>query len=304
MNQILNVQNLKKSYDDIIAVNNISFTVEEGSLFAFLGPNGAGKSTTIDMITTFLKPDEGHIQLDHMIVGKDDDRIRSCIGAVFQQSLLDNHLSVKENLMTRASLYGFHKHEIKEAVDHALTICELYDVSNRKYGKLSGGQRRRCDIARAFIMKPKILFLDEPTTGLDPQTRKMLWNVIKNLQKQTGMTVFLTTHYMEEAADANHIVVINQGEICAQGTPVQLKEAYANDTLRLYPKEDNDINNLLQQLSITFTKLEDRYEIALSHTMDAIPMINECKPYLKAFEVVHGTLDDAFLSIIGKRLQE
>lgn len=304
MKPILKIQNVRKSYGDIIAVNNISFEVEEGSLFAFLGPNGAGKSTTIDMITTFLKPDEGRIELDQMMVGKDDDQIRSCIGAVFQQSLLDTNLTIKENLKTRAALYGLHKAEMKEAVEQALSICELHDLSDRKYGTLSGGQRRRCDIARALLMKPKILFLDEPTTGLDPQTRKMLWNVIKNLQKQTGMTVFLTTHYMEEAADANHIVVINEGKICAQGTPVQLKETYANDILRLYPKEEDPITMLLQQRLIPFTKHEDHYRIVVSHTMESLPILQACNPYINAFEVVHGTLDDVFLSIIGKELAE
>lgn len=298
MGKILQVEHLKKAYGSLQAVRDISFTMEEGSLFAFLGPNGAGKSTTIDMITTFLKPDDGEVIINGHRLGHDDQAIRECIGAVFQESLLDSQLTVKENLMTRAALYGLQGMKMKEAIDQAVTACELNDLLQRKYGKLSGGQKRRCDIARALLIEPKILFLDEPTTGLDPSTRKMLWNVIRDLQKKRGMSVFLTTHYMEEAADANDVVIIQKGMIRAQGTPVQLKAMYAHDMLRLYTKDPKKLQAILENHYTNLQQVEDGWQIPLAHTMDAIPILDQCKDTLQAFEVVHGTLDDAFLNIM------
>lgn len=302
MERIIDVKGLKKSYGSLEAVKGIDFHMEKGQLFAFLGPNGAGKSTTIDIITTFLKPNSGSVHIDGFQLGKEDDEIRKSIGAVFQDNLLDKKLSVRENLMTRGSLYGLHGESLKKAVEHTLTITELQDIANRKYGKLSGGQRRRADIARSLIHTPKLLFLDEPTTGLDPQTRAMLWNVILKLQKEEGMSIFLTTHYMEEAADADYVVVIDHGCISAQGTPVQLKERYAHDTLRIYPHHLDYVQTILKDLSITYEFNKDALDITLANTMDAIPIINKVKDEIAGFEVLHGTLDDAFLGIIGREL--
>lgn len=304
MNNIIEVQGLKKSYGNVAAVKGIDFYMEEGNLFAFLGVNGAGKSTTIDMITTFLKPDAGSVFVNGLALGKEDEKIREQIGAVFQKSMLDDVLSVKENLITRGSLYGLSGQALKDAVQKVIQLCELEEIEHRLYGKLSGGQRRRCDIARALIHTPKLLFLDEPTTGLDPKTRKMIWNVIQKLQKEEGMSVFLTTHYMEEAADADYVVVINQGEITAKGTPTQLKERFAKDRIKLYSKQEETLCAHLQAHSYSYHKVQDAYEIYLANTMEAIEIITACQEMLDGFEVIHGTMDDAFLAIIGKEINE
>lgn len=246
MNKVIEVQGLKKRYGEIYAVKGIDFYVEKGKLFAFLGPNGAGKTTTINMITTMLPMDEGLIQVKGFKVGVDDTSIKKCIGIVFQDNYLDELLTVKENLMTRASLYGGTKAEIKERVEKAMDAVKITDLANRSYSKLSGGQRRRTAIARALVHRPDILFLDEPTTGLDPQTRENVWETIQYLQKSMGMTVFLTTHYMEEAALADYVVVIDDGMIVAKGTPAELKSRYATDTLRFVPKDRKKAKEVLE----------------------------------------------------------
>lgn len=298
MDKIIEVVGLKKSYGDLKAVKNIDFYVEAGKLFAFLGPNGAGKSTTINMITTFLKPDDGNVIIDGYVLGKNDDNIRKSIGTVFQESLLDKKLTVEENLMCRGSLYGLHGKKLKQAVEDTIQMCELQDIRNQKYETLSGGQRRRCDIARALIHQPKILFLDEPTTGLDPKTRAMVWDLIQKLQREKHMSVFLTTHYMEEASAANYIIVINHGDIAAKGTPEQLKDQYAKDALRLLPANEEYVIELLKKQDIHVIKKQDVLEIPLLNTMDALPLLEQIRPFITSFEVVHGTMDDAFLHII------
>ncbi|NLK71784.1 MAG: ATP-binding cassette domain-containing protein, partial [Clostridiales bacterium] len=208
MSSIISVENLKKNYGKVEAVKGIDFFVESGKLFAFLGPNGAGKSTTIDVLCTLLTPDAGAVIIDNHILGKHNDAIRKKIGIVFQDSLLDPLLTVRENLITRARFYGLSGSSLKNAVNTAAITADITDFLDRPYGKLSGGQRRRTDIARALLNTPKILFLDEPTTGLDPKSKDSLWNTIKTLQKDTGMTIFLTTHYMEEAAAADYIIIL------------------------------------------------------------------------------------------------
>ena len=306
MSRIIEVEGLKKSYGKVQAVKGISFYVEQGKLFAFLGPNGAGKSTTIDIITTFLDKDEGTVKIDGHILGKEDDAIRRMIGAVFQDNMLDELLTVKENITMRGSLYGMKGEKLKAAVNKAVKAAEVEDFNDRKYGKLSGGQRRRADIARALVNTPRILFLDEPTTGLDPQTRKSVWETIRRLQAETGMTVFLTTHYMEEAAEADYVVVIDNGQISARGTPSQLKEKYAGDTLKLVPKKDV-ADMVIEQLradNIVFTENADTVRISIPHTLEALPILEKFKDKLDSFEVVNGTMDDAFIAITGKEIRE
>ena len=190
MTKIIEVDRLVKSYGDIKAVQDISFYVQKGDLFAFLGPNGAGKSTTIDIITTLLRPDSGSVRINGFELGKDDQDIRSSIGAVYQDNLLDKLLTVEENLTLRAGLYGFSKQQKAEAISTAIKNAGIDELIKRPYGKLSGGQRRRVDIARSLLNTPQILFLDEPTTGLDPQTRKKIWEIIRKLQQENGTTIF------------------------------------------------------------------------------------------------------------------
>ncbi|NMA82860.1 MAG: ABC transporter ATP-binding protein [Epulopiscium sp.] len=304
MNKIIQVTNLKKSYGNIKAVNNIDFYVESGKLFAFLGPNGAGKSTTIDIISTLLKADSGKVQIDGNLLGKDDSKIKSIIGVVFQDSLLDPLLTVKENLYVRGSFYNLPKFQLDKAVRKAADSTGVTEFLDRPYGKLSGGQRRRADIARALINTPKILFLDEPTTGLDPQTRKNVWETIQQLQKESGMTVFLTTHYMEEATTADYVVVIDNGEIAAQGTPLQLKEQYSSDVLKIQSNDSEKIIGILNEQNVEYTIHDKIISIKLANTLEAIPLIEKCKNFMIGFEVLNGTMDDAFIGITGREIRE
>ncbi|MDD3713041.1 MAG: ATP-binding cassette domain-containing protein, partial [Candidatus Izemoplasmatales bacterium] len=222
MEKIINVENLSKNYGEVKAVKGIDFYVEKGSLFAFLGPNGAGKTTTINILSTLISMDSGKVEINGIKLGEHEDLIRSSIGIVFQEGVLDPLLTIKENLEVRGSFYGISKDKLKERIESALEIAGITNIANRRYGILSGGQKRRADIARALINSPKILFLDEPTTGLDPQTRKNVWNTIMYLKNNENMTVFLTTHYMEEAEKADYVVIIDNGQIAAKGTPSYL----------------------------------------------------------------------------------
>jgi len=304
VNKIIEVSNLHKSYGSVHAVKGIDFYVENGKLFAFLGPNGAGKSTTIDIICTFLKPDQGSVIVDGHVLGKDDNSIRSIIGAVFQDGLLDALLTVEENLKIRGGFYGLKGKQLDAAMQTAAEATDITDILRRPYGKLSGGQRRRCDIARALINTPKILFLDEPTTGLDPQTRKSVWDTITTLQKKTEMTIFMTTHYMEEAAGADYVIIIDDGKIAAKGTPSALKESYSTDKLSLICTDLQRVLPILNDNHLEYKQVADRIIIQISDTMAALPIIEECKDYISGFEVMNGTMDDAFIAITGKEIRQ
>lgn len=307
--RIIEVTDLQKTYKNsggagtVQAVKGISFYVDSGKLFAFLGPNGAGKSTTLDMLCTFLKPDTGSVVINGLQLGRQDDEIRRNIGVVFQDGLLDGLLTVEENVRTRGAFYGLSGSVLDEAVKKALNAVGVSDLAKRQYGKLSGGQRRRCDIARALVNTPKILFLDEPTTGLDPQTRKAVWDTVLTLQKETNMTVFLTTHYMEEAAEADYVIVIDHGEIAAKGTPAELRVKYARDKLTLISSKAETIASVLTANNVEFNVITDRFIINLDSTLDALPLINLCSAYISGFEVSAGTMDDAFIGITGTEIR-
>ncbi|WP_195931539.1 MULTISPECIES: ABC transporter ATP-binding protein [Clostridia] len=298
-NKIIEVRQLQKSYKDVKAVNGIDFYVEEGELFAFLGLNGAGKSTTIDMLCTFLKLDRGSIKINNYEVGKDDEKIKSLVGVVFQESVLDELLTVKENLITRSKLYNMSKDEFNKNLEEIADITGIREIINRQYRKLSGGQRRRVDIARALINKPKILFLDEPTTGLDTKTRKNVWEMIRTLQKDNNMTVFLTTHYMEEASKADYIVVMDKGVIAAKGTTDELKEKYAKDKMIIYFDDEKSdfIENYLKENNYEFFIQNNNITIEINTTLDSIKIIDDCRIYINSFEVIKGSMDDVFLNI-------
>lgn len=298
-NKIIEVRQLQKSYKDVKAVNGIDFYVEEGELFAFLGLNGAGKSTTIDMLCTFLKLDRGSIKINNYEVGKDDEKIKSLVGVVFQESVLDELLTVKENLITRSKLYNMSKDEFNKNLEEIADITGIREIINRQYRKLSGGQRRRVDIARALINKPKILFLDEPTTGLDTKTRKNVWEMIRTLQKDNNMTVFLTTHYMEEASKADYIVVMDKGVIAAKGTTDELKEKYAKDKMIIYFDDEKSdfIENYLKENNYEFFIQNNNITIEINTTLESIKIIDDCRIYINSFEVIKGSMDDVFLNI-------
>jgi len=304
MDKIIEVENLHKSYGSIKAVKGLDFYVERGKLFAFLGPNGAGKSTTIDMICTFLKPDSGNVTVDGFTLGKEDTEIRKIIGAVFQDGLLDELLTVEENLKIRGGFYGLRGKKLREAVLYTAETTGVTEILKRPYGKLSGGQRRRCDIARALINTPKILFLDEPTTGLDPQTRRYVWDTITDIRRKNDTTVFLTTHYMEEAACADYVIVIDKGEISARGTPSELKEKYSNDRLVISSHSTAELKRILEDEAIPYTLMADTLTVPLTNTLSSLPIIALCHEFIESFEVVKGTMDDAFIAITGKEIRE
>ncbi len=295
---IIVIDGLKKSFGDIKAVNDVSLRVRRGELFAFLGINGAGKSTTISMLCGTLARDGGSITVDGMDIDRDGNAIKREIGVVFQSCALDKVLTCRQNLVSRAALYGIFGREFEAryaALDKMLALREL---ENRPLGKLSGGQRRRVDIARALIHEPKILVLDEPTTGLDPQTRKTVWAVINELRKTGDMTVFLTTHYMEEAADADHVVIIDAGRIIASGTPVELKNRYTGDFVSFYDKTEEE----LAVIGKPTEKIAGGYRVALKDTSEATELIKKYPQLFTDYEVSKGKMDDVFLAATGKKL--
>lgn len=298
MESIIKVEHLKKYYKDVKAVDDISFKVEKGELFGFLGVNGASKSTTINILCTIFEPTEGLVEVNGLKLGKDNEEIKRHIGVVYQTNCLDKRLTVRENLMLRGTLYETEKEKLTKNLDNVCEILELTDVIKRPFGKLSGGQKRRCEIARALMHTPDILFLDEPTTGLDPATRKSVWSTITKLQRELDMTVFLTTHYMEEAARANHIAIIDSGHIVQYGTPFSLKEAFAKDKLRIFPKENMlaPIQDILDRQGALYKIKEEKITVAIDSTILSLPLLESCKDMIKGFEVIQGTMDDVFLN--------
>ena len=304
MEHIIEVSGLQKSYGDVHAVKGLDFYVESGKIFAFLGPNGAGKSTTIDIICTFLQSDAGKVVVDGNTLGKDDNAIRASIGAVFQDGLLDPLLTIRENLSIRAGFYGVRGKQLEQVIADVAKRVGITEILNRSYGKLSGGQRRRCDIARALVNTPKILFLDEPTTGLDPQTRQSVWETITSLQRETGMTIFLTTHYMEEAAEADYVIVIDNGSIVAKGTPSDLKERYTSDKVTLVTKEPEALSAKLAAEGFAASVVANRVAVPIPNTLAALPLLERYKDQFTGFTVTTGTMDEAFIAITGKEIRE
>lgn len=300
MQNIIEIKHLSKSYGDILAVNDLSFEVKEGELFAFLGVNGAGKSTTINIMCTSLAKDIGEIIIDGYNLDNDKDKIKKTLGVVFQDSLLDLNLTVYDNLEVRASLYNIYKKEFKNRLVELADLLDFKDLLNRRIAKLSGGQRRRIDIARALIHRPKILILDEPTTGLDPKTRKMIWQVIFKLREKYKMTVFLTTHYMEEASEADYVVIIDKGQIKAEGTPHDLKNKYTLDFITIYNICEDDI----KRLNLKYFKIKDGYKLEVKNTATATKLILENKELFKDYEITKGKMDDVFINVTGKDLEE
>ncbi|MEE0897479.1 MAG: ABC transporter ATP-binding protein, partial [Acutalibacteraceae bacterium] len=269
MNDIIKIDHLCKNFGDVKAVQDLCFRVKEGELFAFLGVNGAGKSTTINIMCGQLSKDSGSVVIDDVNLDKNLNHIKGTLGVVFQNSVLDSALSVYDNLQSRAALYGITGAAFKERLSDLTKLLDFENLLKRTVGKLSGGQRRRIDIARALINKPKILILDEPTTGLDPQTRKTLWNVISDLRKNENMTVFLTTHYMEEAAEADYVVILDSGKISAEGTPLELKNTYTGDFITLYGVDEATVKTL----GVEFEQLRDAYRLSVPNTAKATELI-------------------------------
>ena len=301
MRPIIQVRHLKKYFGDIKAVDDLSFEVREGELFAFLGINGAGKSTTINILCGVLDKDDGKVIVDgDAEVG--GAAAKSKIGVVFQDSVLDRELSVADNLRFRAGLYGLSGGEYAARLKELSSLLSLDGLLKRPLGKLSGGQRRRIDIARALLHRPKILILDEPTTGLDPQTRKAVWNCVDRLRRETGLTVFLTTHYMEEAAEADYVVILDGGRLAAEGTPVELKNAYASDFIRVYG-ETPALSALVEREHLSVSRRRDHLLIEVPSVAEAKRLLLTCPDAFPDFEVEKGKMDDVFLKVTGKALE-
>ncbi len=298
MNSI-EIKGLYKSYGEVKAVQNLSFSVRKGELFAFLGLNGAGKSTTISILCGQLQKDGGMVEINGKSLDERPEEIKRDLGVVFQNSVMDKPLSVYDNLKTRATLYGIVGEAFEKRLNELDRLFGLREILKRPYGKLSGGQRRRVDVARALLHEPNILILDEPTTGLDPQTRKIVWEVIDGLRKREEMTVFLTTHYMEEAADADYVVILDGGKIAAEGTPLTLKNEYAGDFISLYNVEEDAV----RALGKPYEKIRDGWRVLVADTGEATALILQNPTLFQDYEIVKGRMDDVFLAVTGKKLQ-
>ena len=302
MDNIIKIKNLKKSFGTITAVNDISFKVKQGELFAFLGLNGAGKSTTINILVGVEKRDSGECFVDGKSVDKIDD-ILSLIGIVFQNSVLDKKLTVYDNLKFRAMLYSLTKKQFEDNLNFLTQNLQMTEILSKTFEKLSGGQKRKADIARALIHKPKVLILDEPTTGLDPKTRKIVWNLIDNLRKQEQLTVLVTTHYMEEATIADNVVILDNGKIVARGTPIELKNKYSSDYLKVY-EYDKSLIDVLNKEKLSYTTNKEFLTIKFNNTNLAKQFLVNNNNLINDLEIVKGSMDDVFLAVTGKELKE
>lgn len=295
MSEILRVENLTKSFGTLKAVDGLSFCVESGKLFAFLGQNGAGKSTTINMLIGNLPSDGGKI-----VYGGDKTfkEFKSKIGVVFQNNIFDDILTVEENVKLFGRLYSGKKQNIKERYEQLAKLFDFKRFEKKKFKTLSGGQKRRVEVARALFNTPEILFLDEPTTGLDPKTRIDVWKVINKVRKETGMTVFLTTHYMEETVDADEVVIIHNGKKIVDGSPAELKEKYSCDKIKIVPKNKKRFEKLASGMQ--YEVVADQFEFLLKDAKIEIELLEKFKDEIKFFEVLRGSMDDVFLNAVGQ----
>lgn len=298
MSDLIQIEHLSKRFGPVQAVDDLSFRVKEGELFAFLGVNGAGKSTTINILCGQLPKDSGTVTICGTDLDTDASRIKQSLGVVFQNSVLDKDLSVQDNLRSRAALYGIQGKAFQNRLTELASLLDFQELLKRPVGKLSGGQRRRIDIARALLHRPKILVLDEPTTGLDPQTRNLLWQVVGKLRREENLTVFLTTHYMEEAADADYVVILDHGKIAAEGTPLMLKNTYTRDYITIYGQAEAEI----QKLGAPYEPLRDAFRVSVPNTAAATELILQYPEVFRDYEITKGKMDDVFLGVTGKEL--
>lgn len=298
MEHIIEIEHLNKRFAEVQAVRDLSFHVRPGELFAFLGVNGAGKSTTISILCGQLAKDSGSVRVCGESIDQNMPHIARKLGVVFQNSVLDGALSVRDNLRSRAALYGITGAAFKARLAELAELLDFSGLLNRTLGKLSGGQRRRIDIARALLHRPEILILDEPTAGLDPQTRKLLWDVVQELRRRENLTVFLTTHYMEEAADADYVVILDSGAIAAEGTPLALKNTYTGDFITLYGVDAE----ALRPLGLPYEVLRGAVRVAVPDTAAATRLIVEHPELFTDYEITKGKMDDVFLAVTGKKL--
>ncbi len=300
---IIRVKDLRKKYENVEAVKGVSFDVRNGTFFALLGQNGAGKSTTIEIIATLKSKNEGEVIVDGAVLGKDDDAIRKTLGVVFQYSVLDKELTVRENLAIRAGFYNMDKERLRTRIETFSSLMDIDAFIDRRVKTLSGGERRKADLARALLHSPKVLILDEPTTGLDPKSRKDLWELIQTIKTETDMTIFLTTHYMEEVLDADHVVILDEGLVKAEDSAENLRLKHASDTLRIVPK-DARLSQALKDEGIPFTWKNSIVMVPLKDAFEGLSIATRHKAHFESFEIVKANMDDVFLNITGKELLE
>lgn len=303
MKNIIQVENFVKKYGNFTAVDHVSFEVESGSIFAFLGPNGAGKSTTINTLCTISEKTSGNLLIDGKDVGRDIDKVRSLIGVVFQEQTLDNKMTVEENLKMHGHFYGLTKSVTGERIDFVLELVDMTEWKKGMVSSLSGGMKRRVEIARSLLHFPKILFLDEPTTGLDPQTRKKIWEYMIKLQKEKNITIFLTTHYMEEAEISDKVAVMDNGKIIAYDTPSALKRQYAKDMAQITSSDDQALEALLNKYQLHFNKNNNIYSVEFDNLHSFLDMIKEHQLFIEDLEIKKGTLNDVFLELTGRDMR-
>jgi ABC-2 type transport system ATP-binding protein len=304
MDSIIEVKNFTKKYGDFKAVNDISFTVEKGTVFAFLGPNGAGKSTTINTLCTIFEKTSGTLLIDGKDVTTQKNEVRASIGVVFQDSTLDAKMTIEENLKMHSVFYNIPKKEVEERIEFVLSLVDLLSEKKKLVGALSGGMKRRVEIARGLMHYPKVLFLDEPTTGLDPQTRSHIWEYIIKLQKERNITIFLTTHYMEEAEICNKIAIIDGGVIVAHDTPYSLKKEFTKDRAYINTKKETELEQLLSQYELEYIKKESYYKIDAEKTNLLLQVLSMQKDDITDIEIKKGTFNDVFLEITGRKIRE
>lgn len=304
MNPIIQVKNFTKQYNNFVAVNDISFDVEEGSVFAFLGPNGAGKSTTINTLCTIFEKTSGQLLIDGKDVSEQKSEVRSAIGVVFQDSTLDAKMTIEENLKMHSTFYNIPKKEVEERIQFVLELVDLKNERKKMVSALSGGMKRRVEIARGLMHYPKVLFLDEPTTGLDPQTRAHIWEYIIKLQKERNITIFLTTHYMEEAEICNKVAIIDGGVIVAHDTPYALKKKYTKDTAYINTNNETGLLQLLEKYNLNYTKKDGYYRVEAEDLTGLLEVLSVHKEDITNIEIKKGTFNDVFLEITGKKIRE
>ena len=310
----IELKSLTKSFGDVIAVNDISLSVKNGEIFGFLGPNGAGKSTTIMILTTLLKPTSGQALLSGFDVMTNAKQVRQNIGYVQQETTVDEYLTGRENLLLQAKLNHIPKNEINKRIDEILDLIELTDKQDKQVGTYSGGMRKRLDIAGGLLHRPKVLFLDEPTVGLDIQTRRKIWGYIKKIHDEFEMTIFLTTHYMEEADKlCDRIGIIDGGKIQVIDSPENMKKAMGNEVISIILEEEKNYNSFLSELKkIEFVNKinEDGSKLTLfaSNGTEVIPKIFQISSELKikiiSISLTQPTLDDVFISYTGHEIRD
>lgn len=300
------VENLVRRFKTLLAVDNINFNVEEGEAFGFLGPNGAGKTTTINILCTLLAPTSGKAQVNGYDCVKEPDRVRASIGLVFQDRTLDDELTAEENLKFHGYLYNLPRALMKNRMEEMLKLVELWDRKDDIIKRFSGGMKRRLEIARGLLHYPKVLFLDEPTLGLDPQTRNYIWDFIRRLKQKEGITIFMTTHYMEEAEFCDRLAIIDHGKIITSGSPAELKRSVGEEVIYLHAKDEAQARREIKEAFGLETKQDDNgLMIAVPDGETFIPqLVSRLKSPLLSISLKKPTLNDVFLNLTGRRIRE